>query len=398
MMAEMLAAGMNSVPGPFNDGAARVERQVVDWMKAALGMPVEASGVFTSGGSVANLIALAVGRDARSGYDVTGRGVGAEGGKLVLYASSETHSSIFKSAKLLGLGQDAVRVVSVDDRLRMDLDALVAMIAADRERGLRPFGVVGTAGTINTGSVDDLDGIADIAARDGLWFHVDGAFGAMAALSPETRGLVSGLARADSLAFDFHKWMYVPYEAGCVIVRDASAHQASLSVQAAYLDPLSRGTGAQPDSTNLRSPQLSRGFKALKVWMTLKEHGFEKFGRLVAQNVRQAAYLGSLVEAEPSLQLMAPVALNVVPFRFVVPGVDPVVLDEVNQEVLMRVQEQGIAVPSSTRVTGRFALRVCICNHRSRREDFELLVREVVRIGEEVVRRHPSGCPTIGLR
>jgi aromatic-L-amino-acid decarboxylase len=200
------------------------------------------------------------------------------------------------------------------------------------------------------------------------------------------------------LAFDFHKWMYVPYEAGCVIVRDASAHQASLSVQAAYLDPLSRGTGAQPDSTNLRSPQLSRGFKALKVWMTLKEHGFEKFGRLVAQNVRQAAYLGSLVEAEPSLQLMAPVALNVVPFRFVVPGVDPVVLDEVNQEVLMRVQEQGIAVPSSTRVTGRFALRVCICNHRSRREDFELLVREVVRIGEEVVRRHPSGCPTIGLR
>lgn len=385
MMADMLAAGMNSVPGPFNDGAARVERQVVDWMKAAMGMPAEASGVFTSGGSVANLIALAVGRDARSGYDVTGRGVGAEAGKLVLYASSETHSSIFKSAKLLGLGEDAVRVVPVDDRFRMDLAALAAMVVGDREKGLRPFGVVGTAGTINTGSVDDLDGIADIAARERLWFHVDGAFGAMAALSPETRGLVSGLARADSLAFDFHKWMYVPYEAGCVIVRDASAHRASFSVQAAYLEPLTRGTGAQPDSTNRRSPQLSRGFKALKVWMTLKEHGFEKFGRLVAQNVRQAAYLGRLVEAEPRLQLMAPVALNVVPFRVVVPGLDPVALDGVNQEVLMRVQEQGIAVPSSTQIAGRFTLRVCICNHRSRRKDFELFVREVVRIGEEVV-------------
>ncbi len=385
MMAEMLAAGMNSVPGLFNDAAARVERQVVDWMKVALGMPAEASGVFTSGGSVANLIGLAVGRDARSGYDVTGRGVGAEGGKLVLYASAETHSSIFKAAKLLGLGQDAVRVVPVDDRLEMDLRALAGMIAGDRERGLRPFAVIGTAGTINTGSLDDLDGIADIADREGLWFHADGAFGAMAALSPETRGLVSGLGRADSLAFDFHKWMYVPYEAGCVMVRDASAHRASFSVKAAYLDPLARGTGAQPESTNRTSQQLSRGFKALKVWMTLKEHGFEKFGRLVEQNVRQARYLGELVEAEPRLELMAPVALNVVPFRFAGPDLDSAMLDDVNQELLMRIQEQGIAVPSSTRVGGRFTIRVCICNHRSRQEDFDLLVQEAVRIGEEIL-------------
>ena len=384
MMAEMLAAGMNSVSGLFNDGAARVERQVVDWMKAALGMPADASGVFTSGGSVANLIGLAVGRDARSGYDVTGRGVGAEPGKLVLYASSETHSSIFKSAKLLGLGQDAVRVVPVDDRLEMELTELERMIVHDRGQGLRPFAVVGTAGTINTGAVDDLDGIADIAAREGLWFHVDGAFGAMAVLSPETRSLVSGLARADSLAFDFHKWMYVPYEAGCVMIRDVSDHRASFSVHTAYLDPPARGTGAQPESTNQRSPQLSRGFKALKVWMTLKEHGFEKFGRLVEQNVRQARYLGELVEGEPRLELMAPVALNVVAFRFAPADLDSSVVDHLNQELLMRIQEQAIAVPSSTRVGGRYTIRVCICNHRSRRKDFDLLVREVVRIGKEI--------------
>ena len=304
---------------------------------------------------------------------------------MVLYASSETHSSIFKSAKLLGLGQDAVRVVPVDDRLEMELTELERMIVHDREQGLRPFAVVGTAGTINTGSVDDLDGIADIAAREGLWFHVDGAFGAMAALSPETRSLVSGLGRADSLAFDFHKWMYVPYEAGCVMIRDVSDHRASFSVHAAYLDPPARGTGAQPESTNLRSPQLSRGFKALKVWMTLKEHGFEKFGRLVQQNVRQARYLGELVDEEPRLELMAPVALNVVAFRFAPADLDSSALDDVNQELLIRIQEQGIAVPSSTRVGGRFTIRVCICNHRSRRKDFDLLVQEVVRIGKEIM-------------
>ena len=385
MMAEMLAAGMNSVPGIFNDGAARVERQVVDWMKAALGMPAEAGGVLTSGGSVANLIGLAVGRDARAGFDVSSRGVGAEPGKLIFYVSAETHSSMFKAAKLLGLGQDAARVIPVDDQFRMDVRALEQAVQADRRAGLRPFAVVGTAGTINTGAVDDLGAIATLAEREGLWFHVDGAFGAMAALSPTTRDRVAGLERADSLAFDFHKWMYVPYEAGCVLVRDADAHRATFAVHADYLKPLPRGTGAQPDSTNLTSPQLSRGFKALKVWMTLKEHGFDKFGRLVAQNVAQAEYLGTLVERSPELELVAPVALNVVPFRFAPPGLEEGALDEVNAEILMRIQEQGIAVPSSTYVNGRFTIRICICNHRSRREDFELVVREVVRIGEEIV-------------
>ena len=385
MMADMLAAGMNAVPGPFNDAAARVETQVVNWMKAALGFPEDASGVFTSGGSVANLIGLAVGRDACAGYDVSERGVGAEEGKLVFYASSETHSSIFKAAKLLGLGKDAVRVIPVDDELRMVIPDLEAAIVRDRSEGMRPFAVVGTAGTINTGSIDDLDAIADVAAREGLWFHLDGAFGAMAALSPETQGLVPGMERADSLAFDFHKWMYVPYEAGCVLIRNKAAHRAAFSVHADYLRPLPRGTGAQPESTNLRSPQLSRSFKALKVWMTLKEHGFEKFGRLVAQNVEQARYLGGLVEEDPRFELMAPVALNVVAFRFAPTGVDPAKLEELNRELLMRIQEQGIAVPSSTHVRGEFTIRVCICNHRSWREDFDLFAREAVRIGEDIL-------------
>ncbi len=385
MMADMLAAGMNSVSGIFNDGAARVEKQVVDWMKAALGFPEDASGVLTSGGSVANVIGLAVGRDARAGFDVSQHGVAAGEGKLVFYVSTETHASMFKSAKLLGLGQGAAHVIPVDDQLRMVIPELEAAIVRDRRAGLRPFGVVGTAGTINTGSIDDLGAIADIAAREGLWFHVDGAFGAMATLSPKTRGLVSGIERADSVAFDFHKWLYVPYEAGCIIIRDAAAHRAAFSVHADYLKPLPRGTGAQPESTNLRSPQLSRGFKALKVWMTLKEHGFEKFGRLIAQNVDQARYLGSLVEEDPQLELTAPVALNVVPLRFAPPGADPSVLNELNAELLMRIQEQGIAVPSSTYVQGQFTIRVCICNHRSRREDFDLFAREAVRIGEEIV-------------
>ncbi|MFC1540110.1 pyridoxal phosphate-dependent decarboxylase family protein [Gemmatimonadota bacterium] len=385
MMADMLAAGMNSVSGPFNDGAARLEKQVVNWMKAALGFPEDSSGLFTSGGSVANLIGLAVGRDARAGYDVSQHGVVSEKGKLVFYVSSEVHSSIFKSAMLLGLGQDAARIIPVDSEMQMIVPELETAIALDRAEGLRPFAVVGTAGTINTGAIDDLDAIASVATREEIWFHLDGAFGALAKLSPGMRALVSGLERADSLAFDFHKWMNVPYEAGCVLIRDGAAHRAAFTVHADYLKQLPRGTGAQTESTNLRSPQLSRGFKALKVWMMLKEHGFEKFGRLVAQNVEQARYLRDLVKKDPGLELMAPVALNVVPLRFAPTGVDPAVLDELNRELLMRIQEQGIAVPSSTYVRGHFTIRVCICNHRSRREDFDLFAREVVRIGNEIL-------------
>jgi aromatic-L-amino-acid decarboxylase len=381
MMAALLGAGTNSVPGNFNDAAARVEAQLLAWMKSLMGFGEEASGLVTSGGSVANIVALTVARDAIPDTDVPADGVRALGGRMVLYTSAEVHSSVFKAAKLLGLGRDAVRLVSVDERFRIRIPELVDLIASDRARGALPFAIIGNAGTINTGAVDDLSTLADIADRERLWFHVDGAFGAMAALSPETRSLLAGMERADSLAFDFHKWMYVNYEAGCVLVRDADAHRRSFSAGGDYLEPLPRGTGSLVDMAGARGLQLSRGFKALKPWMTIKHHGVEKLGRLVVQNVRQARYLAGLVDRSQHLTRVAPVALNVVAFRFDDPSTPPERRDYVNRELLMRVQERGIAIPSATVIDGRFTLRACICNHRSRREDFD----DFVRYGDAIV-------------
>ncbi len=385
MMADLLAAGLNSTAGQFNDSAARVERQVLDWMKEALGFPQEASGILTSGGSVANLVGLAVGRDAIAGYDVTQEGLSAGGEQLRLYASEQVHSSVVKSAQLLGLGRAGVRLLPVDDHFRLRMDALAAAVAADRRRGVRPFAVVGNAGTVNTGAVDDLTALADFAAEQGLWFHIDGAFGALAALSPKLRPLVLGLERADSIAFDFHKWLYVNYEAGCVLVRDRAAHRRSFTAPADYLDVFPRGTAAQPDPTDSRGPQLSRGFKALKVWMTLRGYGLDTFGRMVDQNVAQARYLSRRIDETPDLERACPVMLNVVCFRFAPAGVTPARLDALNKEILMRLQERGIAVPSSTRLHGDFVIRVAITNQRSRREDFDTLVDAVVRIGNEIL-------------
>jgi aromatic-L-amino-acid/L-tryptophan decarboxylase len=384
MLAEMLGSGLNMVPGNFDDAGSRVERQVIEWMKDGLGYPSGGSGVLTSGGSVANLVGLVVARDAAGGWDVSETGVHAGGRRLVMYGSSEVHASVFKAAKVMGLGVGGVRVVPVDAEFRMRLDALEAMIREDREASLAPFAVVGTAGTINSGSIDDLEGLAEIAAREDLWFHVDGAFGAMAALSPRTRGRVRGMERADSLAFDFHKWMYIPYEAGCVLIRDGAAHRHSFTVAASYLKPLTRGPGSWPDPADRRGPQLSRGFKALKVWMSLKEQGFDKYGRLVSQNVDQAAYLADRIDRSSNLRRVAPVALNVVVFRYEVPEADGDTLDDLNRELLMRIQERGIAIPSSTILNGAFVIRVCICNHRSRRADFDALVVALEEIGAEV--------------
>ena len=385
MMAAALGAGMNSVPGNFNDSAARVEAQLLSWMKSLMGFPQDASGIVTSGGSVANIVGLTVARDARAGTDILDDGVGAVEGRLVFYASTELHSSIFKAAKILGLGRDAVRLVGVDEAFRIRIPELREQITRDREAGLAPFAIVGTAGTINTGAVDDLSALADIADEQGLWFHVDGAFGAIAALSPETRGLLDGMARADSLAFDFHKWMYVNYEAGCILVRDAEAHRRSFSAGGDYLEPLPRGVGSLVDMADSRGLQLSRGFKALKPWMTIRQHGIDKFGRLVAQNARQARYLGELVDRSEHLTRVAPVELNIVAFRFDDATLGGPERDEVNRELLMRVQERGVAIPSSTMIGGRFTLRVCICNHRSRREDFDDFVREAEAIVDEIL-------------
>ena len=386
IIAELLAAGVNPVTGPFNDSSARVEAQVIDWLREAVGMPEETGGVLTSGGSMANLIGLAVGRDAVANADVPRDGLVAEGTTPGVYASEAVHSSVKKSLQILGMGRSALRSVPVDDDHRIRIDVLREMIEEDWRNGsdISPAILVGSAGTVDTGAFDDFEALANIAEREDIWLHVDGAFGALAALAPDIQHLVAGMERADSLAFDAHKWMSAPYDVGVILVGDREAHRTTFTVEASYLSALPRGTGARPESTDRLSPQLSRGFRALSVWMSIREHGIRRFGRVVQKCVDQARYLASRVREHPSLELMAPVPLCIVCFRFTVPGLSAEEEDAVNRELLMRLQEQGIAVPSSTVIDDRFVLRVANTNHRTRREDFDHLVEETVRLGEEV--------------
>lgn len=383
-LAEMLAAGMNPNMGGGDHVANLVEAQVLDWCKEMLGFPREASGLLVSGGSMANLVGLTVARNARAGFDVRRQGVRGASGPLTVYASVETHSSVQKGVELLGLGSEALRLVPVNAQFEIEVGALERMLREDRAAGCRPICVVGNAGTVGTGAFDDLRALADLSAREDVWFHVDGAFGSLAALVPEYRSRLAGMERADSIAFDLHKWMYVPFEAGCTLVRDAEAHRRAFSLRPDYLTHAERGLAAGTLWFSDYGIQLTRGFRALKVWMSLKEHGLDRYARLVRQNIGQARYLAQLVREAPDLELLAPVPLNIVCFRYVAPGRDEAALDALNQELLIQLHEQGIAVPSNLTLGGRFALRVAITNHRSRREDFDLLVREARRIGAEL--------------
>jgi aromatic-L-amino-acid decarboxylase len=386
MLAEMLAAGMNPDLGAGDHVANYVEAQVLDWLKEMLGYPAEASGLLVSGGSMANLVGLTVARNTMAEFDVRQHGLQASSRKMTLYGSAETHSSLQKAVELLGLGNNSLRKIPVNADFQIDTKALEMAISEDRSEGHQPIAVIGNAGTVNTGAFDNFNALADICAREGLWFHVDGAFGAWAALSPKLRHLVSGIDRSNSLAFDLHKWMYMPFELGCALVRQEEDHLRAFSLTPNYLTRAKRGLSGGPVWYSEYGFQCSRGFRALKAWMSIKEHGILKYGRLIQQNVDQAGYLTELIDATPELEPVAPVPLNIVCFRFTANGLDEVALNELNSELLMQLQESGIAILSNTIIDGKYVLRVAITNHRSRREDFELLVREVIRLGNMLIR------------
>jgi glutamate/tyrosine decarboxylase-like PLP-dependent enzyme len=396
VLADFLASAMNSNVGAFDQSAVLVEEQVLGWMRELFGFPRQGEGLLTSGGSVANLLGLAAARHAHA-PEVRQHGLGER--RLTLYASVESHSSIDKAVELLGLGRESLRKLPVDGGQRLRLDALAEALAADRARGRVPFALVANAGTVNTGAIDPLAELAELARRERLWLHVDGAFGALAWLCPERRAELRGLPEADSLAFDLHKWMYLPSDIGCVLVRHAKGLEHAFATGAPYLARLHGGlTARSAGDLKDRGIELTRRFRALKAWFALQVHGLGAFEAAIRANLEQARHLVALVEREPRLELVAPAPLNVVCFRYREPHLDPAALDVLNRELLVRLQESGVAVPSHTVLAGGFALRVAITNHRTRSDDLELLVAAVVELGAELARTAPARPEPTSLR
>jgi aromatic-L-amino-acid decarboxylase len=386
LLSEMAVGALNAAASGGDVASVWVEQQVVDWLKHLLEYPGSASGLLVSGASMANLLALAVARNTRAPDDVRRGGIPALSAPLVVYASEERHSSVDKSVELLGLGRDNLRLVAVDAAYRIDLVALRRAIAEDRRAGRIPLAVVGSAGTVNTAAFDDLTALADVAAAEGLWLHVDGAFGALLAASAVYRDRVAGLDRADSVAFDLHKWLHMPYGVGCLLVRDAAAHRQAFALHPDYLDETALGPFSGPVRFDDYGIELSRPFRALSVWMAFWALGARPFIDAIEENMRQAELLAKLIDGEPRLERMAPVQGNIVCFRYVGDLADEDLLTTVNQRLILALGLTGTAVLSDTRLGGKLALRASITNHRTRREDLELLVRETARWGDELAK------------
>lgn len=371
VLAELLAAGLNPSVAGGDHAATYVEHATLRWMRTIMRFPEDSGGILTSGGSVANLIGLAVMRHVKSGGTVRERGMGGDQPALVVYTSTEGHSCIQKAIELLGIGHANLRRIPVDAEWRMDVAALERQISTDRAAGLTPACVAASAGTVNTGSIDPLAHLADLCRRETLWLHVDAAYGGPAALVADVAHWYAGLERADSVAIDPHKWMYVPVECGCALVRDARAMRDTFSLVPPYL----RDDKALPWFSEF-GIQQSRGFRALKLWMTLRHIGLDGYRRSIARDISLARALQARIRASADFELMSAGPLSIVCFRYC-PGAlrgQDAELDRLNRRLLDVVQREGHVYLTSTELQGRLALRACIVNFRTRESDLDTLI------------------------
>ncbi|MFN2566946.1 MAG: aspartate aminotransferase family protein, partial [Gemmatimonadaceae bacterium] len=398
VFADALAVEMIPSVAGGNHAAVYVERQVVNWLKELVGFPPQSMGLLVSGGSMAAVTALAVARFVaarRTGWDVRGHGLQHAPARFVVYKGAEGHGCNQKAVELLGLGSDNLRIVDSDAALRISPQALDVAIREDLARGHVPTAVVASAGTVNTGAIDPLDAIADICATHSVWLHVDGAYGAPAVVSSRYKAALRGLARADSLAVDPHKWLYVPVEAGLVLVKEAGAMRDAFSLVPPYLRTDGDEHGVQgPPWLSEYGVQQTRGFRALKVWMTLKYYGIGGYRRLVEHDLALADHLARRIDGASDFQRWEPRSLSVVCFRYAPAELegDDLRLDLLNKAVLTELQLGGGAFLSGTVVGGRFWLRACIVNHRAREADIDALVDLVREIGS----RHAPSLTTAG--
>ncbi|MGH3139985.1 MAG: pyridoxal phosphate-dependent decarboxylase family protein [Gaiellales bacterium] len=378
--ADLLAAGLNPNVGGWSlsGGATELELHLMRWMAERFGLPAGAGGLMTSGGAASNFTALKAARDARAPGDVRADGIGGLG--LVLYASEEAHATIAEAADMMGLGERAVRSIPTDQAFRMRADELERTVADDLASRLHPFCVVATAGSTATGAIDPIPAVGDICERHGLWLHVDAAYGGAAAFSPELRPLLDGIDRADTIAFDPHKWLYTPQSSACLLARDPQTLRAAFSIDAAYVREDAEMSGRGVNIGEL-GPQWSRAFLALKVWMSLAAHGTEAYARRIAHDVELARYLDDRVRAHPDLESMCPVTLSIACFRYAPDGVDDATLDALNERLMIEIRRHGRTFPSNAVLNGRYGLRACFVNHRTEADVVDDLVDAAVSLG-----------------
>lgn len=382
MLAEMLAAGLNANLGGRDHMPIEVERQITRWVSALFEFPDTASGLFVTGTSMANFIALLVARSVTLGTDVRKKGVRSFDQHLVAYTSAGAHGCIAQAMDMAGLGVDALRIIPMNSNFEINTDLLKAAIVADRQAGLCPFFITGTAGSVDVGAIDNLTQLANIAEQENLWFHVDGAYGALGMLAPDIVPRLTGIQRADSIAFDFHKWLQVPYDAGFILVRDSVAHQATFATPASYLRRETKGLAAGSPWPCDFGPDLSRGFRALKTWFTLQVYGADQLGKMIAHTCELGQYMKACVLSNAKLELLAPVALNIVCFRYRCAQAEEA--DKLNASIVVALQESGISAPSTTIINQQLAIRAAIVNHRTRSDDVDALINATIAIGDRL--------------
>jgi len=372
---DLIASALNANITCWRSGPAgtELERMVVRWLGSLIHYDREANGLLTSGGSMANMIALLIASRRKSGADASRRGLWNSGRPMTLYASEEVHMSIPKAADVLGFGRDQVRVIGCDDRQRMRVDQLASRIEADLREGLRPFCVVGSAGTVNTGVVDPLAEIAGVCQDFDLWFHVDGAYGAPGVLDERKSALFKGMERADSVSLDPHKWLYVPVDAGCLLFRDAAAARSAFNTEDADYIKTHGYSNEEAFAFWDYGVELSRRFRALKIWLTLQYYGSRRIAEAISDDISLAQYFGDAVSNAGDFELLAPVELSICCFRYVPPGAakNDAELDRLNVSIMELVQKGGRAYVSNATVNGRFALRACITNFRTTKSDID---------------------------
>jgi glutamate/tyrosine decarboxylase-like PLP-dependent enzyme len=376
-MADALVAGINPFAGTWigGSGAAQIELVTIDWLRELCGMPPEAGGLFVSGGSMANLMALAVARHVKLGDQLAG---------AVVYGSDQTHSCVERALGVLGFAKEQIVKLASDEAFRLPVAALRRAIETDRAAGRRPFCVVANAGTVNTGAVDPLDELADLCQQENLWLHVDGAYGAAAVLCERGRRLLAGLERADSLALDPHKWLFQPFEIGCVLVRDRALLKQTFRILPEYLADTQLG-GEEVNFCDY-GIQLTRGFRALKLWLSFKAFGAAAFREAIARGIEMAELAEDLLRRNGRFEIVSPATLGIVVFRFAPEGASEAELNEVNRNLVGAMVEDGFVFASSTTVQGKTVLRLVTINPRTTEDDLRASIERIEKLGWERTR------------